>query len=73
MQIQSTRMYRVKAVAELLDVHVATVYREIEAGKLAAVRIGSAGKRAAVRVPGTALADYLTELGVPVQTSAEVA
>lgn len=32
--------YRVAEVAELLDVHRATVYRDIEAGRLAAYRIG---------------------------------
>jgi excisionase family DNA binding protein len=49
-------MYRVSAVAELLDVSKSTVYRAIEAGDLDALRIGSA-----VRIPGTALAGWLED------------
>ena len=47
MQIDRTRMYRVKAVADMADVSVFTVYRAIESGGLEALRIGTA-----VRVPG---------------------
>src|SRR3954465_8616963 len=50
MQIDRTRMYRVKAVAEMGDVSVSTVYRAIESGMLDALRIGTA-----VLVPGPAL------------------
>jgi excisionase family DNA binding protein len=57
MQPQVTRMYRVKAVAEMFDVSVATVYRAIESGRLAALRIG-AGK-GAVRIPEGALKPFV--------------
>lgn len=42
------RPYRVAEVAELLDVHESTVYRDIDAGRLRALRIGS--KRGALRI-----------------------
>jgi excisionase family DNA binding protein len=54
MQIDRTRMYRVKAVADMADVSVSTVYRAIESGSLDALRIGTA-----VRVPGPALATWI--------------
>lgn len=57
MQSQVTRMYRVKAVAEMFDVSVATVYRAVESGRLAALRIG-AGK-GAVRIPEGALKPFV--------------
>ncbi len=41
-----TRMYRVSAVATLMDVSPSTVYRAIETGALAALRIGTS-----LRVP----------------------
>jgi excisionase family DNA binding protein len=56
MQVNGTRMFRVKAVAELFDVSVATIYRAIESGKLDALRIG-AGK-GAIRVPEYAVKAY---------------
>ena len=47
-------MYRVAAVARLLDVHVSTVYREIEQGRLKALKVGGS-----FRIPATALDAYL--------------
>lgn len=41
MQVEGTRMYRVKAVAEMFDVSVSTIYRAIEAGQLDVLKIGS--------------------------------
>ena len=52
MQVERTRMYRVKEVAEHFEVSVATIYRAIESGQLAAVRLGS---KRGLRVPGTAV------------------
>ena len=60
MQIDRTRMYRVKAVADLADVSVSTVYRAIESGSLDALRIGTA-----VRVPGSALVAWIEKCGGP--------
>lgn len=57
MQVERTRLYRVRAVAELLDVSVATVYRAVESRSLRALRIGTGG--GAVRVPGSAIAEYV--------------
>ncbi|WP_245607392.1 helix-turn-helix domain-containing protein [Pseudonocardia spinosispora] len=56
MQSQVTRMYRVKAVAEMFDVSVATIYRAIESGQLTALRIG--GSKGAVRIPEYALKPF---------------
>ncbi|MEV7093757.1 helix-turn-helix domain-containing protein [Amycolatopsis sp. NPDC051045] len=50
-------MFRVKAVAELLDVSRSTVYRAIEAGELDVLKIGAG--RGAIRIPGTAVNVYL--------------
>ncbi|WP_245607107.1 helix-turn-helix domain-containing protein [Pseudonocardia spinosispora] len=57
MQSQVTRMYRVKAVAEMFDVSVATIYRAIESGQLTALRIG--GGTGAVRIPEYALKPFV--------------
>ncbi len=57
MQAEGTRLYRVRAVAELLDVSVATVYRAVESGSLRALRVGTG--KGAVRVPGSALTEYV--------------
>ena len=62
MQVDRTRLYRVRAVAELVDVSLSTVYRAIETGELDVLRIGKA-----LRVPGPALARWLDACGqVPV-------
>ena len=55
MQVNGTRMLRVKAVAAMYDVSPATIYRAIEAGHLVALKLGS-GR--ALRVPETALRAY---------------
>jgi excisionase family DNA binding protein len=57
MQVDGTRMYRVKAVAEMLDVSVATIYRAIESGALRALKIGTG--KGALRVQSDAIADYV--------------
>ncbi|WP_246244799.1 helix-turn-helix domain-containing protein [Amycolatopsis pithecellobii] len=59
MQFEPNRMYRVRAVAEALDVSVATIYRAIEAGKLNAFKIGTG--KGALRIPGEAIPAYLDE------------
>jgi excisionase family DNA binding protein len=52
-------MLRVKAVAELFDVSVATIYRAIEAGRLDALKIGSG--KGAIRVPEHSVRAYMEE------------
>jgi len=54
---QLTRMHRVKAVAEMLDVSVATIYRAIESGALRALKVGTG--KGALRVPADAIQDYV--------------
>lgn len=50
------RTYSVAEVADMYGVHVATIYREITAGNLKAMRIGT--KKGAVRVPLWAIDEY---------------
>ncbi|MQA10535.1 MAG: helix-turn-helix domain-containing protein [Pseudonocardiaceae bacterium] len=50
-------MYRVRSVAEALDVSVATIYRAIESGKLDALKHGTG--KGTLRVPGQAVNDYI--------------
>ena len=57
MQVERTRLYRVRAVAEALDVSVATIYRAVESGALRAIRVGTG--KGAVRIPGEAIEAYL--------------
>ncbi|HEX5120451.1 MAG TPA: helix-turn-helix domain-containing protein [Pseudonocardiaceae bacterium] len=59
MQVEGSRLYRARVVAEMLDVSPATIYRAVDSGALPAVRIG-VGK-GAVRIPGDGLAKYLAE------------
>jgi excisionase family DNA binding protein len=58
MQLQgSPKPYRVAQVASILDVDLSTVYREIRAGRLRALRIGSG--RGTYRITAEALNAYL--------------
>ncbi|MEV0066672.1 helix-turn-helix domain-containing protein [Amycolatopsis sp. NPDC050768] len=57
MQVERTRLYRVKTVAESFDVSVATIYRAVESGALRAIRLGTG--KGAVRIPGAAIENYL--------------
>lgn len=57
MQEKATpRMLRVKAVAEMYDVSVSTIYRAIESGQLDAYRIGIG--KGAIRIPAHALTSF---------------
>ena len=58
MNQQLTRMYRVKAVAGMLDVSVATIYRAIESGALQALKVGTG--KGALRIPEDAVQEYVT-------------
>ncbi len=57
MQVDGTRMYRVRDVAEGLDVSVATIYRAIESGVLPALKVGTG--KGALRIPGAAVQEYM--------------
>ena len=59
MQEQGTRVHRVKAVAAMLDVHPATIYRAIADGRLDAYKIGTG--RGALRIPDRALRTFMDE------------
>lgn len=61
--------FRVAEVAAMLDVHQATIYRDIEAGRLRALRVGSG--KGALRILPAALDAYLALLEV--RAVAEVA
>jgi excisionase family DNA binding protein len=51
---QATENHRVAAVARLLDVHPATVYRLVASGELKSLRV-----RGSIRIPAAALDAYL--------------
>lgn len=59
MQFERNRMYRVKAVADALDVSAATIYRAIESGKLDALKLGTG--TGTLRIPGHAISTYLED------------
>ncbi len=61
MHDRTTRVYRVKAVAEMFDVSVATIYRAIETGQLNALKLGTG--RGAIRVPQSALEAFARACG----------
>lgn len=50
--------YRVAEIAAIFDVHPATVYRDIEAGRLKAHRVGS-GSKGALRILPEAFDAYI--------------
>ena len=56
MQLERTRLYRVRDVAEHFDVSVATIYRAIESGQLAALKLGTG--TGTFRVTGAAVVAY---------------
>ena len=59
---QTRKPFRVADVAAMLDVHQATVYRDIEAGRLKALRVGSG--KGALRILPAAFDAYLALLEV---------
>jgi excisionase family DNA binding protein len=56
MQVEGTRPYRVRDVAEHFDVSAATIYRAIESGQLAALKLGTG--KGTLRVLGAAVLAY---------------
>lgn len=59
MQVEDNRVFRVKELAELVDVHRSTIYRAIESGELEALKIGAG--RGALRIPGASVNIWLSE------------
>lgn len=57
MQVDGNRIFRVKAVADLLDVHRSTIYRAISSGALDAMKLGPG--KGAVRIAGHSVNAYL--------------
>jgi len=55
---KNRRTYSVAELAEMYGVHPSTIYREIDAGHLKAMRIGAKG--GVVRVPVWAVEEYET-------------
>jgi excisionase family DNA binding protein len=66
-QTDHRKPFRVAQIAALLDVHQATIYRDIECGRLKALRVG-AGK-GALRIMPAALDAYLALLEVRAVTA----
>lgn len=60
MQVDDTRMYRVKDVAEHFNVSAPTIYRAIKSGQLEALTFGNKGT---LRVPGYAVRAYAQACG----------
>ncbi|MGH3772829.1 MAG: helix-turn-helix domain-containing protein [Pseudonocardiaceae bacterium] len=56
MQVERTRVYRVRDVAGHFDVSVATIYRAIESGRLRALKLGTG--TGTLRVTGAAVLAY---------------
>jgi excisionase family DNA binding protein len=56
MQVNGTRLLRVRAVADMFDVSVSTIYRAIEAGQLASLKIGTG--KGAIRIPADAVESF---------------
>jgi excisionase family DNA binding protein len=56
MQVEGTRLYRVRDVAEHFDVSVATIYRAIESGQLKALKLGTG--TGTFRVSGASVLAY---------------
>ena len=56
MQVERTRLYRVRDVAEHFDVSVTTIYRAIESGQLTALKLGTG--TGTFRVTGAAVVAY---------------
>lgn len=56
MHNEGTQMYRVKAVAEMFDVSVSMIYRAIEGGQLAALKIGSG--KGSLRISAAAVREF---------------
>lgn len=56
MQVEHTRMYRVRDVAKHFDVSTTTIYRAIESGQLAALKIGTG--QGTLRITGAAVTAY---------------
>lgn len=59
MRVENNGIFRVKTLADLLDVHRSTIYRAIDSGALNALKIGSG--KGALRIPGNSVNVWLSE------------
>ncbi len=67
-----TKPYRVAEIAAMFDVHPVTIYRDIKAGRLVALRVGKG--EGAIRVMPSDLKNYIAQLTIqPGTILAEVA
>lgn len=62
-QAHNSQPLRVKDIASALQVDRATVYREIQSGRLPAYRVGTG--RGTIRVSRATFEQYLAERGIP--------
>lgn len=68
------RMLRAREVADRLRVHVSTVYRLADSGTLRAHRFGEGRlRKRGLRIPESAVSDYLSQSQISPSTSEEVA
>ena len=72
MQAQGTPLYRVKAVAEMFDVSTSTIYRAIESGKLAALKVTGSKERGSLRISESAIRSYRQACAVAAVTAGQV-
>ena len=63
MQVEATRMYRVKDVAEHFKVSRQTIYRAIESGQLDALKLGTG--RGTLRLTGAAVLAFAVACAPP--------
>lgn len=67
---QRTKPYRVGEVAAMLDVHRATVYRDVSEGRCRALRVGKG--QGVIRIPVDAFNEYRQRLEVQAVAPSEV-
>lgn len=70
-QQTNRRTYSVAEVADMYGVHASTIYREVKAGRIRALGIGT--KSGCVRIPVTALDEYEALAAITGDDLAEVA
>lgn len=68
---ESDEMLRAAVVAGILDVHVSTVYRLAESGRLRAHRIGEGRlRKRGLRIPRSAVTEFLRDSEITAEPAA---
>jgi excisionase family DNA binding protein len=66
MHFEDNQLYRIKEIADRWQVSLATVYRLVESGDLAALRFGKG--KGALRVSGRAINGYLASAATAIRS-----